>query len=278
MLFSFEMPIAYLKECQEINDYDFILAHMLLKDKDYATFYKQSTKFKILDNGCAELGKSIPTDELIKLAVDYKVNMLVLPDIWMNGKSTLVESENALQDIKKNFPKEYERLRFMFVIQGNSLADFQKCYTTFEGNRYLDSDISKITYGLPYLTCAKILSPLSPTNRDDDVTNARIRLIQQMDFNKEPDNPSQPYNIHLLGAGFNFSQEISFMRHYSNVFTADTSTPYILAANGIMLKSEGLFDRIIGKSGTLDLYASYDEQVAYTTVLNANRLKSFGRL
>ncbi len=277
MKYSFELPIAYLKKCDEINDYHFILAHMLLKDKDYASFYKQSKKYKILDNGCAELGKSIPTDELIKLTIDYKADVLVLPDIWMNGKSTLIESEKALKDIKEHFPKEYEKLRFMFVIQGNSINDFISCYSNFEGERYLDSKFNKIIYGLPYMTCAKIIAPLSPTKRDDDVTNARIRIIQQIDFIDDGQDGNK-YPIHLLGAGFNFSQELSFMRHYKNIETIDTSTPYVLAANNITLDSHGLFERVIGKAGTLNFYAPYNENVAGRTKLNAYQLKLFGTL
>ena len=275
---SFEVPIAYLDACDSIQDYHFILGHMLLKDHEYAAFYKQSKKFKILDNGCAELGKSIPTDDLIKLAVDYKADVLVLPDVWMNGKSTLKESEAAIQEIKNKFPKEYERLRFMFVIQGNSINDFNNCYGTFEGNRYLDADVNKVIYGLPYLTCAKIMAPFSPTNRDDDVTNSRIRLIQHIGFNPEEYECTQKYDVHLLGAGFNFSQELSFMRHYPNVATADTSTPYILATNNITLDSTGLFERVIGTAGTLDFYAPFNKEVAIRTLVNANSLKRYSML
>lgn len=271
MKFSFEVPIAYIKKFDKVNDYHFILAHMLLKDKDYAKFYKQSKKFKILDNGCAELGKSIPTEELIKLATDYKANVLVLPDIWMNGKKTTEESLKAIRSVQgicKN-------LQFMFVIQGNSIKDFEECYSKFEGEAYMSDWKERIIYGLPYLTCAKICNAYSPRQRDDDVTNARIRMIQKYRFY---DGDGNDYSIHLLGAGFNFSQEISFMKHYPQIKTADTSTPFVLATNGIKLDKYGLFERVIGKAGTLDFYAKFNKATLNLAIHNAKVLKSFSKI
>lgn len=271
MKFSFEVPIAYMKKFDKVNDYHFILAHMLLKDKDYVKFYKQSTKFKILDNGCAELGKSIETDKLLKLAIEYNVDMLVLPDIWMNGVKTRKESLDALVELQK----KNKKIQFMFVIQGNSIHDFYNCYSYFEGEGYLSNWKKRVTYGIPYMTCAKIYAPFSPNKRDDDVTNARIRVIQECDFT---DNEGYLYPLHLLGAGFNFSQEISFMKHYPQIMTADTSTPFVLAANGIKLDKYGLFERVIGKAGTLDFYAKFDNNILKLAIHNANVLKGFAKI
>jgi hypothetical protein len=273
MKFSFEVPISYMKKFDKVNDYHFILAHMLLKDKDYARFYKQSKKFKILDNGCAELGKSIDTNKLVKLAVDYKVDVLVLPDIWMNGSKTYKESLSAIQLIYRKFPKIYKKLNFMFVIQGNSIQDFYRCYTDFESKSFLSMWSDKIIYGIPYMTCAKICATLSPNDRDDDVTNARIRIVQ-----RHPSLVLEETDVHLLGAGFNFSQEISFMRHHPLIKTADTSTPFVLAANGIKLDKYGLFERVIGKAGTLDFYAKFKKCTLDLAIHNAQVLKGFAKL
>ena len=64
MLFSFEVPISYIRKFDKVNDYHFILAHMLQRDKDYAKFYKYSSKYKILDNisnQCTEFCKYLLT-------------------------------------------------------------------------------------------------------------------------------------------------------------------------------------------------------------------------
>ena len=269
--FSFEVPIAYMKKFDRVNDYHFILAHMLLKDKKYAAFYKKSKKFKVLDNGCAELGKSIPIPQLIKLAKEYKVDVLVLPDVWMNGPKTFEQSTEALSEIRMNYPEMYKKLKFMYVPQGKSYTEFVECWKNMEDLWFpFYGPCYKLIVGLPYLTCAKIMSLYSPTNRDDDVTNARIHLIQNLDFGA--------YEVHLLGAGFNFTREISFMRHDNFIKTADTSTPFILAKQGHKLSKDGLFDRVIGKAGTLNFYEKYDEKVLKCAVHNANVIKSFAKL
>jgi len=267
MKFSFEVPIAYMRKFDKVNDYHFMLAHMLLKDKDYAKFFRRSRKTKILDNGCAELGRSIDPDTLCKLVADYRVDVVVLPDVWMNGSDTLNQSLEMLDKML-----EYsENLRFMFVVQGNSYSEFKRCASKFDEYCTYRVIWSRIVLGLPYLTCAKIMSPLSPHHRDDDVTNARIYLVQNI-----PE--LQRYDIHLLGAGFNVSQEISFMRHLENVKTIDTSTPFILAQQGTKLDTRGLFDRNIHKSGTLDFYAPFDKKVLQLALHNARILKRFATL
>jgi len=273
MLFSFEVPISYMKKFDKINDYHFILAHMLQRDKDYAKFYKYSSKYKILDNGCAELGESIDFDILLKLAVDFKVNVLVLPDVWMDKKSTLRRSLNFLQILKANKNnKKLKNMKFMFVVQGKTVRELQDCINTFIINKFRWVNQFNIIYGLPYLTCAKICGIISPNNRDDDVTFARIYLFQKLKLY------TFTSGCHLLGAGFNFTQELSFMRHFKQIKTVDTSTPFVLALNNIKLDKYGLFDRVINKSGTLNFYEPFNKKVLRIAIHNANIIKRSGKL
>jgi len=267
--FSFEVPISYLKEFDKLNDYHFILAHLLVKDKYYAQFYKRSKKFKILDNGALELGQSIDTDTLIKLALDFRVNVLVLPDTWMDKDNTLKRSLDAVKQIVSC--KLTNRFDIMFVPQGKTITEFIDCLTSFlQQTQYYNPDITqRVIIGLPYLTCAKICSFVSPMfpSRDDDVTNARIYLMQKIrEFCR--------LRVHLLGAGENMTQEISFMRHYPNVLSVDTSTPFVLALNGVKLDEYGLFTRII-KPG-LDFHMPYDKKLLKLALHNARIIKRFG--
>jgi len=267
--FSFEVPVAYLRELDKLNDYHFILAHLLVKDKYYAQFYKCSKKFKILDNGALELGQSIDTDTLIKLALDFRVDVLVLPDVWMDKDNTLKRSLNAVKQIINN--ELTSLFDIMFVPQGNTITEFIDCLTNFlQQIQYYNSDIIQhVIIGLPYLTCAKICSFVSPMfpRRDDDVTNARIYLIQKIrEFCR--------LRIHLLGAGENMTQEISFMRHYPNVISIDTSTPFVLALNGIKLDEHGLFTRVI--KPRLDFYIPYNKKLLKLALHNAGIIKRFG--
>ncbi|MHA1754287.1 MAG: hypothetical protein ACTSYR_02090 [Candidatus Odinarchaeia archaeon] len=262
---SFEVPVSYLKKFDSVNDYHFILAHIALTNKEYQTFFKRSTKYKILDNGALELGASIKLDNLVKLAIELKANVIVLPDVWMDSKKTYERSIKAFNQLIKN--KELKKMRFMFVPQGKTLVEFRECLKRFI-KRVRNKN--RLIIGLPYLTCAKICSQVLPNPyRDDDVTNARIFLIQKIPELKL-------LQIHLLGAGENVSQELSFMRHYSNVKTIDTSTPFVLAMKGVKLDKYGLFKREIVPG--LNFNAKFNKKMLKLAKHNAYILKQFVRL
>jgi len=269
--FSFEVPIAYLEKFDKVNDYHFILAHILMNDNKYAQFYRKSSKFKILDNGAFELTKSINFKVLCDLAIDFKVDVLVLPDTLMSKDDTLKKSLQALDYIVKR--DMISKLDVMFVPQGRTLVEFITCIHDFIIQAPLPETYlySKVILGLPYMTCAKICSFISPKfpRRDDDATNARIYIIQKY---KE----LRKFRIHLLGAGENMTQEISFMRHYPNVMSVDTSTPFILARNGIKLDKYGLYTR--SSEQRLNFYEVFDECVLNLAIHNAKVIKRFGSI
>jgi len=268
MKFSFEVPITYLKKFDKVNDYHFILAHLLQESEEYYKFYKNSKKYKILDNGAAEKNESIDIKDLINLAVDINTNVLVLPDKLMDGKKTFEMSIDTYFKIKSEKPKLFNKIRLMYVLQGSSLSEMELYWEKF---KHIVND-NNVIVGLPYRTCGKIMSLYSPYRRDDDVTNARIYIVQYLKLYKGP------YQIHLLGAGFNFTQELSFMRHYTNVITTDTSTPFVLANNHTYIDKSGLYQRTLTNTNRINFNESFSKEKLKLAIHNAKVIKEFAKL
>ena len=44
ILLNCELPMELLSKSEELNDYDFILYHLFVKDKDYRRFFSQVMK------------------------------------------------------------------------------------------------------------------------------------------------------------------------------------------------------------------------------------------
>jgi hypothetical protein len=59
MRLALEIPKVFLEQLSPLCDFDFALAHRVLEDADYASFYAKQAKagrFVLLDNGMHELG------------------------------------------------------------------------------------------------------------------------------------------------------------------------------------------------------------------------------
>ena len=74
MKVAMEIPIVHLKELSEHCDYDFAIAHLVLKygvGSQYVKFYRkqaESGREVWMDNGFHELGYSLPLDKLLTAA------------------------------------------------------------------------------------------------------------------------------------------------------------------------------------------------------------------
>lgn len=209
MNFAFETPVEYLKQFDKICDYHFILAQHC-KNKDYFNFYRESTKYKILDNGAAELDKSISEEIIIKLAVDLKVDVVVAPDVLYNSVETTIRTTEFLN----RFSKYKTKFKIMAIPQGNSFFNWLDCFLRFYFNLNID------IIGLPYKTLGKIWKE---EQKEFSPTKARIFIVNKLlkKYNKKP--------YHLLGLGHNGQRDIKNSLGYNNIKTIDTSIPFVYA-------------------------------------------------
>lgn len=129
MRISHEIPKQLFPVHDLINDYPYALAHLMMTgeyyDKEYTEFYAKKltdSEFSILDNGCYELGYSIPYVQLWEIGEKYKPSHLVLPDIYRNCTETIDCVKNYLNTFPTSTPK------FMAVLQGTTLDEYIRCY------------------------------------------------------------------------------------------------------------------------------------------------------
>lgn len=80
---SLEIPTSRLKEWSPLVDLDFILAHKVLDDPEYARHFegRPAGREVILDNSTHEFGKPLPFQQLHAAAILTKADFVIAPDI-----------------------------------------------------------------------------------------------------------------------------------------------------------------------------------------------------
>lgn len=97
------VPVKYLSDLAILSNHHMVLAQWL-DNKRYLTFYQKMRErgdYIILDNGCAELGHSLPVEELVdKYIMLGGANILIIPD--SDGKDNLEVIEKAERYLYKS--------------------------------------------------------------------------------------------------------------------------------------------------------------------------------
>lgn len=228
ILISHEIPKALFSSDTIINDYPYVLAHLLWEgtehyDEEYASFYKQrlgQSAYSILDNSCFELGSSIPGDVLVRLYNEYFPTHLVLPDVMGDVEQTLALTKQFLNDVKDIAGSE--RVKYMAVVQGKTYDEYVQCWDFY--NTIEQIEVIGVNYrDLSDTTRWEFLCQMHLTNR----------------ISKK---------IHLLGCNnpieFKSYLEVPFR---DSIMSVDTSSPIIhgwqltkYTENGIAFKPKGL--------------------------------------
>lgn len=138
---SHEIPKTLFEVHDLINDYPYVLAHLLMKgteyyDKDYDEFYVNKLKeaeYSILDNSCYELGYPIDSFVLHSIGEKYKPSHIVIPDVYQDMKGTIESTFNYINQYKsKSTPK------FLAVIQGTNINEYKQCFDVFYNEPSID--------------------------------------------------------------------------------------------------------------------------------------------
>ena len=119
MKLALECPTMLLEDIQPLADYDFILTHLVLKDEEYARYYSESKRFKVLDNSTNELLKPCFLDEIARAAKIVRPNLVVAPDFLGDHLAT----ENILYDAVRKFGLR----RVLPVVQGKGYEEVMLC-------------------------------------------------------------------------------------------------------------------------------------------------------
>jgi hypothetical protein len=218
MLISHEIPKQLFPYHDLISDYPYVLGHLLKKDPEYATFYKEKLKsapYSILDNSAFELGESIPMEELYELGKEYRPTHLVLPDKVNDYHVTLSNAVSYLGTYREDDQK------YIGVCQGESFDQIFDCVEFYTQNKV---DI----IALPF--------DLIP---DSDHITVRYRFLNWMLHEK---HIPLGIKIHLLGCQnpveFQLFKTPGIVKSF--IHSLDTSSPVVNGWVGNELGPHGL--------------------------------------
>lgn len=183
MKLAFITPTNALKQISSLGDIEFCLAPYALRDKKYKQYFidakKKEGRYVILDNGVAE-GDLISNEKLVNLAVEMKVDELIIPDVIGDNKQTKIMRKKFLEryyDILKS-----SNIKIQSVIQGNSFGEYLGEVVE------LDCDDRIDVIGVPFrMNYCKF-------NKTNDRKNCMFNRIMFLKFIDKVEKP-----IHMLG-------------------------------------------------------------------------------
>lgn len=206
MKLALECPTSMLKDIQPLADFDWILAHLVLADKEYAEYYKKSRRFKVLDNSCNELLEPLDFGDILEAMdrIDLGTGGLVVaPDYLGSYKRTFDGMVRALGVLGTD--------SLLPVVQGSNLDEVLNLL-----KELLDVGFNRVA--VPY----DILS-----SREDSsvrMANRRLQVVNSI-INKVPIG----FEIHLLG--MTTIEELTG-HNKGWVKSIDTGVPVLLGMKG----------------------------------------------
>lgn len=189
---ALECRTDLLELVQPFADFDFVLAHLALKDEEYSAYYRDTGKDKIVDNSVNENGVPVSLDELKEAFSLVNGTVVVSPD-WIGDKEQTLE---AYEDSVKEFGVN----RVIGVIQGKDYKEAMSCLDSY-----------KAGVAVPYDICSKKTDP-------PWIMGLRRALIVC--------NIPNDTAVHLLG--FNCIEEFSYYKGKANILSIDTGVPVML--------------------------------------------------
>ena len=241
MKINCELPNDMLYEYNNIlNDYDFILYHLYIKNEFYKKYFSNNDKnrIKILDNSAYELynnGEIFNTQDYLECIDNIKPNYYIIPDILMDKKGTLIyfEEFNQYKINSIGIP----------VIQGNTFEELLECLYIYINNNYeyiaipfnnsFFKDISK-NADKNIINYFKSIYD----NINDNILYAigRVIFIQQIFNNILSKSSNKNLKFHLLGTHCPYEKH--FYTNMPNIISMDSGYPVKLGIKNIKLGEE----------------------------------------
>lgn len=200
-------PISLLERFS--SRHHLVLPQYYLKYPEYADFYRKRREegdFIILDNGAAELRRSLFVDDIIRVAKNLRPNIVVAPD-------TIYGMHTTIQSTMEFMSAHYMTLRglgieVMAVPQGADEKQWDDCYRLFNEDPSIKYLGISMFYTPVFKRRAEVLKAIAPTIRKP---------------------------CHLLGV-WNNPYELLEERQYDFVTSVDTAKAIEFAIEGLSLK------------------------------------------
>lgn len=201
-----------------------------MQSHSYRDFYLNRIEegdLVILDNGAWE-GELVKTSDLIKLGQALGPAEIALPDVMLDGKTTVKIAEKAADNMRH---KLTENTVFMGIPQGKTFAEWKSCLhqlinipgvTTIGLARNIDDNRDKFRHG-------------------SIVYSGRDLCLEYM----EREGIADIFDVHLLGWGNRALEHLAdIAEHWPWVRGVDTTQPVKLGLSRIKLSVEnGLGER-----------------------------------
>lgn len=260
MKFAHIVPSKHLKDLDQHSDFYLVLSHLIPKDKEYTEFFKNTDKYKILDNGAYENSQPEPIKVLVDKAEMIGANEIVLPDVFKDMDHTMTYTLDALCYLQhENLMGKY---KLMAVPQGKNPTEYIKCLRFFCNMPEID------VIGLSFIV---IKDAFKGSTGIDEVMANRILVTNIIDFwEKRPKK-----EFHLLGMGN--CMELNIQKRYDWIRGADSSTCFVHGMNDIVFTDEkGLARARIEKPASYFDIELKKDSVAWENVLkNMNVLRGY---
>lgn len=130
MKLSMEIPTSLLPTVSKVVDLDFILAQLVLEDKEYAEYFKHSKRFKILDNGFHERGQPLSITEIREAATLVEPNVVIAPD-WLG------EAKKTIEGFQSAWDHLGGRWKIGTVLQGKNREERLSFFDKVRSNTYM---------------------------------------------------------------------------------------------------------------------------------------------
>lgn len=226
MLVNHELPLNALYLSREINDYEFILPHLLDKYPEYLDYFveaKLKGRYTMMDNSLHELkdinnGEGYDQDKFLYWVNQLKPNAIFIPDVWENMEKSL---QNSRKWAKIDTPYGTEKIA---VVQAKNITETINCTIEYINMGY---EYLAFSYGASYYSN----HGNSSTYPDIVKASGRANVIKALiNLGIIHEN----IKIHLLGTMTPY--EYVFYKDIPNIKTLDTSNPVMCALEGTIYK------------------------------------------
>ena len=169
MVTNCELPNSLLKYNMELNDYDFVLFHLLRDNKEYREYYfnmkrNHPERLMILDNSAYEFfvkGEELNLDEFVKWINWLMPDYYILPDYLMDREKTI----NSIIEFMDKYKIECSKP--LAVAQGNNSDDLFTCLLQYK------------RWGIDYVGIPFHLSFYKNYHKHDDVTHEFLTTYKE---------------------------------------------------------------------------------------------------
>ena len=254
-----ELPLCLLGQNNDLNQYDFVLFHLYISNKDYRNYYRnQRTLFPgrlmILDNSAYEFfvkGEELDLEKYFDVICELKPDMYILPDVLMNKEKTLRGVECFMEKYGMKILEKSPYSKPLAVAQGNSELDLLSCLSQFIHwglTRVAIPFHNRFFKEMGMTVDADIQKKFLEWHDTDFVTDDMLYAMGRVKFVNRNREDIEPFNhIHLLGSHDPFEKTF-----YDWVDTMDTGYPVKCAIAGYEFgkephKPEVIIDEFLDK-------------------------------